>query len=193
MEHGPGRGLVRAHAHLRRAGICDDHARGADDLGGADDGAEVALVGNVVEHDDERVAVAGGANHVGELGVLERLGAHDDALMGTVARKLVKARSRDILDGNPTLLEPADDAVKRRVSLPGRRGDHGAFKRHTRRESLFHGATALDEVGAGSPARRLGTTAAAPLRGARGTLRRLALALPTRAAAAALRRGASLA
>ena len=113
-------------------------------------------------------AIAGGADHIGELGVLEGLGAHNDSLMGSVARKLVESHSRDVLNGNPALLQTADDAVECRVSLTGRRGDHGAFKRHARRERLLHGTTALDEVSPGAA-----TTGIGPLARARGLLLRV--------------------
>ena len=85
VHDGAGGGLVRAHAHRGGPGLGHDHAGRAHDLGRAHDGAEVALVSHVVEHDDERRALPCRRDHVRELGVGKGSRAHDDALVGTVA------------------------------------------------------------------------------------------------------------
>ena len=64
--------------------VGDDDARSSDDLCCAHDGTEVALVGNVVEHDDEGIALPCLAEDIGKTGVLEGTGPHHDALMGAV-------------------------------------------------------------------------------------------------------------
>ena len=52
----PADALYAAGVTAAARSLGDEHAVGADDLGGADDRAEVARIGDVVERDDERVA-----------------------------------------------------------------------------------------------------------------------------------------
>ena len=87
VHHGAGARLVGAHAHAGGSGTGHDDARRAHDLGRAHDGAEVSLVGDVVEHDDEGWPLPRTLEDVVELGVAIGTHAQHHALVGAVARE----------------------------------------------------------------------------------------------------------
>ena len=95
MQHRASRCLVGSRANRSSTRVGDNNARRAHDLGRAHDGTKVALVGHVVEHNYQGVSLTRCGNDVLDGRVREGLGARDDALVGTVARKTVKAGARN--------------------------------------------------------------------------------------------------
>ena len=71
----------------------------------------------MVQHEHEGVALARGGNDIAELGVLERLCPHNDALVGTVAGELVQAVSGHALDGDAGGVQALGKAFERRVRI----------------------------------------------------------------------------
>ena len=80
---GAGGGLPGAGGHAGRAPLGHDDAVAAEGGDGADDGAEVARVGDAVEGDDQRVlaVVVGGGGEVLGVRVLVRRDLEDQALV----------------------------------------------------------------------------------------------------------------
>ncbi len=69
VHDGAGRSLVAADGHAGGTLIGNDDARRAHNLGGAHDGAKVAVVSHVVEHHDERRTVARTVEDIGNIGI----------------------------------------------------------------------------------------------------------------------------
>ena len=124
VEGGAGTRLVHAHGDLGGALGGNDDAVGAHDLGRTDDGAEVALVGDVVEHKHERVALLGTRiGDVHDVGVAVGRDLAHDALMRTVAaavgRHAVELGLLHDLDGHVGTAQLCAHALKRRVGPAG--------------------------------------------------------------------------
>lgn len=74
-----GGSLIAADGHAGGALIGNDDARRAHDLGRAHDGTKVAIVGHMVEHDDERRAVTRAVEDIGDIGIGEVADLERDA------------------------------------------------------------------------------------------------------------------
>ena len=86
MHDGAGRGLVAAHGHAGGTLIGDDDAGRAHNLGGAHNGAKVAVVGHVVEHHDKCRTLARAVEDIGDIGIGEIAHLERDALVSAMAR-----------------------------------------------------------------------------------------------------------
>lgn len=93
VPHG---GLPGTGGHAGGAALGHDHAVAAEGGDGADDGAEVARVGDAVECDDQRVlaVVVGGGCEVLRLRVLVRRDLEDEALVVEAVRHAVELGAR---------------------------------------------------------------------------------------------------
>ena len=118
MHDSTGRGLVAAHGHAGGTLVGDDDAGRAHDLGGAHNGAKVAVVGHMVEHDDKRRTVAGAVENIGDISIGEVANLECDALMSAMARQCVELRARHILNADARGVEVVDQARQGGIALP---------------------------------------------------------------------------
>ena len=118
MHDGAGRSLVAADGHTGGALVGNDDARRAHDLGGAHDGAKVAVVGHMVEHDDERRTVARTVEDIGNIGIGEIAHLERNALVSAMARQRIELRARHILNADACSVEVVDQARQGGIALP---------------------------------------------------------------------------
>ena len=118
VHDGAGRSLVAADGHTGGALVGNDDARRAHDLGGAHDGAKVAVVGHMVEHDDERRTVARTVEDIGNIGIGEIAHLERNALVSAMARQRIELRARHILNADACSVEVVDQARQGGIALP---------------------------------------------------------------------------
>ena len=167
VHDGAGGSLIGGDRHLGRALARDDHARGADDLGGAHDGAEVARIGHVVENDHERRAVTRALDDVREVRIGELPHLERDALVGASARDLVELDARDGLDAHARLAKTGEQLADGGIALDSL-GDERTADGETCAQGLGRGAASLDEVARDGAGRRGGARTGSALASARG-------------------------
>ena len=108
----------------------------------------------MVEHQDERRAVAGAGDDVREVRVGEGAGLEHDSLVGTVGGQGVELRARDGLHASAGGAQVGDDGRERGV--PARAlGHEGALHGEAAAQGLSRGATALDDVAGEAPRERV--------------------------------------
>ena len=146
VKHGTSRGFVGTHAYGCRARVGDDHACRTHDLGRADDGTEVPLVGHVVKDHHERIARARSRNDVGETRICEGSHTNDDTLVGTMARHRIEPCLGYPFAFHATTLETLHELVEDGILIARGLCHECPSQRNARIESLDHSAPTLDEV-----------------------------------------------
>ena len=146
LQHGACRGLVCGRSHTGRPCVCHHHARGTHDLGRTHAGTKIALVGNVVQQQYERVSLARGFYYVLQRRIREGLHLQHDALVCAVRGASVQPIACDVLHGHARTFQARNQVVQRSVALPQRRCHKGAPYGHMRIQSLGTCTTTLYET-----------------------------------------------
>ena len=149
MHDGTGRSLVAAHGYAGGALVGNDDARRAHDLGGAHNGAKVAVVGHVVEHHDKCRAVARAVEDIGNIGIGEVANLERNALVSAMARQRIELRARHILNADARGVEVVDQARQGGIALPAL-GDERALDGKAGTQCLGGGTAAFDKLALGN-------------------------------------------
>ena len=139
--------LVRGNRDLGGALVGNDDARRAHDFRRAHDGAEVAGVRHVVEHDHQGGAVGGtgGGDDVRQVRIGEFADLQNDALMGTVAGNGIELSASDALDAHARLAQTGEQVAHGGVVLNAL-CDEGALDGKAGAQRLERGTAPLDIV-----------------------------------------------
>ena len=108
MHDGAGRGLVAAHRYACCSFVGDDDTGRSHNLGGAHDGTKVAVIGHMVEHDNERRTLARAVENVGNVGVGKVAHLERNALVSAVARQRIELCARHVLNADARGVEVID-------------------------------------------------------------------------------------
>ena len=118
MHDGTSGGFVAAHGHTGGALVGNDDARCAHDLGRAHDRTKIAIVGHMVEHDDERRSFTRAIENIGDIGIGEIAHLERNALVSAMARQRIELRARHILNADVRGVEVVDQARQGGIALP---------------------------------------------------------------------------
>ena len=149
MHDSAGGSLVAANGHTGGALVGNDDARRAHDLGGAHDRTKVAIVGHMVEHDDERRSVTRAVENIGNIGIGEISHLERNALVGAMARQRIKLRARHILNANARGVEVVDQTRQGGIALPAL-GNERTLDGKTGAQRLGGSTTTFDKLTLGS-------------------------------------------
>ena len=149
MHDGAGGSLVAANGHAGSALVGNDDTGRAHNLGGAHDGAKVAVVGHMVEHNDERRTVARTVEDIGNISIGEVTNLERNALVSAMTRQRIELRARHILNADARGVEVVDQARQGGIALPAL-SDERALDGKAGTQRLGGGTATFDKLALGN-------------------------------------------
>ena len=149
VHDGTSGGFVAAHGHTGGALVGNDDARCAHDLGRAHDRTKIAIVGHMVEHDDERRSFTRAIENIGDIGIGEIAHLERNALVSAMARQRIELRARHILNADVRGVEVVDQARQGGIALPAL-GDERALDGKAGTQCLGGSTTTFDKLALGN-------------------------------------------